>query len=77
MPNDLFKDVEFDEVSKRVSWVHQEGDKYLVTGRYPNSRKRIRLEYENYRWAFGINLHTGNRWLVRGGKRRLLSTVTN
>lgn len=57
-------------------WTGQEGDKYLVTGRTTDGKK-FRSVYSTWRFANGINLYRGNKWLLRGGKRFLICSVYN
>ena len=51
---------------------------YIVTGKQVNGR-RFRLQYDDARYAFGINLWNGRVWGVRkdNGKRQLLKRVVN
>jgi hypothetical protein len=64
----------FELVGKTKFWDHKEGDQYLVTGTNTNG-KRIRLCYTNWVAARSIHLWSGNRWLVRNGKRYLIHKV--
>lgn len=57
-------------------WTHVQGDKYLITGVDVNG-KRFRSVYDNWAFARGINLYRGSRWLLRGGKRFLITRVFN
>ena len=56
---------------------HKDGDTYLITGFYHNSRRRFRLTTSNPRQAIAINLWNGAVWQVRNGKRKLVYKVTN
>jgi hypothetical protein len=59
-----------------ISWTHQEGDLYVVTGVLTNG-KRFALTTHSWPHASGINLYRGSKWLYRGGKRRLIIRVYN
>lgn len=59
-----------------VSWMHSEGDKYLVTGK-DRAGRRVSMTFGTWPHARGINLWQGNKWLVRDGKRHLICRVTN
>lgn len=55
---------------------------FIVTGRYYNSNRRFRSEYDGtlsgYHTAMGINLWNGRVWgRTEDGKRKLLKIVTN
>ena len=58
------------------SWVENPGDKYVVTG-VDTGGKRFSLTYGDWWTAKYINLHRGNRWLLRAGKRWLINSVWN
>jgi len=58
-----------------VSWVAKDGDKYVVTG-VDTEGKRFSLTYRDWWTASCINLHRGNRWLLRNGKRWLINSVS-
>jgi hypothetical protein len=64
----------FEQTGSTKVWTHQEGDKYLVTGK-DRFNKRFRLVYDRWVMAQGINLWSGRRWLVRDGKRYLINKV--
>lgn len=55
----------------------QEGDKFLVTGRYYNSTRKFRMLLSSWQQANCINLWNGNVWLVRDGHRKLVKSVRN
>lgn len=59
-----------------MEFVHEKGDKYLITGTDTRGRK-FRRVYENPLFALAINLWRGRVWQVRNGKRKLLKTVFN
>lgn len=63
-------------VNGLATWQHQEGDKYLATGKDRNG-KRFRRENEKWVWIAGINVWNGNKYLVRDGKRYKIQSVTN
>lgn len=56
-------------------WVHQEGDLYLITGKYHHSSKRFRKIYQDWNYAKGINLWAGTKWLVRDNRRYKITAV--
>ena len=60
-----------------VTWVHQEGDKYVVTGTCRDGSKIDPRTFDSYQWARCINLWRGTRWLLRAGRRYKLQTVYN
>lgn len=53
-----------------------EGDTFLVTGVDRNG-KRFSRSFKHMTFIYGINLWRGSRWLVRDGKRKLISRVYN
>lgn len=57
-----------------VEWVHQDGDKYMVTG-IDRSGRRFKRVFASWFYASGINLWHGSRWLLRDGQRHLISRV--
>ena len=59
-----------------LSWTHQDGDKYVVTG-VTTDGQRFRQSYTAWFWARGINLYRGSKWLLRDGKRWLIQRVWN
>lgn len=59
-----------------ASWDQQAGDQYVVTGRTRDGR-RFRQTWSSWRQASGINLWRGSKWLLREGKRYLISRTTN
>jgi len=75
-PASSFTDNPFSVRNGQVSWVHMQGDLYIVTG-VDCSGKRFRKIYENWKMAHGINVWSGSKWLLRGGKRWLISRVRN
>lgn len=54
------------------TWFHTAGDRYQVTGIDRNSRRFVKT-YDNWFWARAINMWHGSRWLLRDGKRILIS----
>lgn len=58
-----------------AEWTGQAGDRYLITGTDASGR-RFRLVHDSWAWASGVNLYSGSRWLVRDGKRYLISRVS-
>lgn len=52
------------------------GDTFLVTGVNRDGR-RFRIKTTSAQLAMGINLWRGSKWLVRNGKRKLISRVYN
>lgn len=56
-----------------VSWDSKPGDQYLVISHNP----RKRMVYDEWKWANGINLRNGNKYLLRDGKRYLIQSVVN
>jgi hypothetical protein len=62
--------------SGEVSWTHQEGDAYEVTG-IDRWGKRFKMTSKSWLFAAGINVWQGSKWLVRDGKRHLLVRVYN
>lgn len=59
-----------------ATWDPQAGDLYVVTGRTRNGR-RFRQTWASWGQASRINLWRGSRWLLRDGKRYLISRTTN
>jgi hypothetical protein len=60
------------KVNGRAEWEHLDGDSYLVTGVDRNG-KRFTIRASSWRYASGINVWRGNKWLVRDGKRYLIT----
>jgi hypothetical protein len=60
----------------QVSWSHMQGDHYVVTG-VDRDGKRFRMTFDNWKNAHGINLWRGSKWLLRSGKRWLITRVRN
>jgi hypothetical protein len=60
----------------QVTWIHQENDEYLVTGRLTNGR-RFRVSTKNWTYAKAINVYRGNKWLIRNGKRYKIQSIYN
>lgn len=58
-------------------WTPQPGDRYLVTGLMAHSTRRFRKYFSSWATANGINLWRGSKWLVRDGKRYLISRTWN
>lgn len=56
------------------SWWPLEGDSYLVTG-VDRRGKRFAVRSTSWFHARGINLWHGSRWLVRDGRKILLTRV--
>lgn len=51
---------------------------FRVTGRYYNSRKRFRNDYNNLEQALMINLWKGSVWaIMKQGNWKLIKRVTN
>jgi hypothetical protein len=59
-----------------VSWTHQDGDKYVVTGETRDGR-RFKQTHDNWSTARCINLWRGTKWLLRDGRKHRLQTVFN
>ena len=59
-----------------ISWTSEPGDLYIVTG-VTVSGKRFAKVFHTWLMASGINLYRGSKWLVRGGKRKLIVRVYN
>ncbi len=59
-----------------VHWMQERGDKYVVTGTDRHG-KRFRITTNNWPHAKGINLWRGTKWLVREGKRHMITRVFN
>jgi len=56
----------------------QEGDSFVITGRYYNSNRYFKAIYtKSYFHAMNINLWNGSVWLLRDDKRILLKHVIN
>ena len=55
----------------------QDGDKFVVTGKFKNNKNFKAMTFSNWRQAQCINLWRGNRWLLRDGKRTLIESVYN
>jgi hypothetical protein len=55
----------------------QQGDKFIVTGRYYHSTKHFSMIFDSWHYAKAINLWNGSRWLLRDGKRTLIERVYN
>ena len=60
-------------------FIHQPGDRYVVTGLLYNSTKRFRRETDNPWLALGINLWRGTVWRIPAGTgtRQKIKTVFN
>ena len=59
-----------------VSWTRREGDTYVVTG-VDRAGKRFAIVTDRWLHAAGINLWRGSKWLLRDGKRHLITRVYN
>lgn len=66
----------FSKTRNGVTWVGRQDDKYLVTGIDRNGKK-FRLIFGNWMHANAINLYRGNKWLLRGSKRYLITRIFN
>ena len=60
----------------QVTWIPQEGDRYLATG-VDRDGRRFRIEHSNWRFIDAINVWQGNKWLLRGNKRYRIQSVFN
>lgn len=60
-----------------VSWTHQEGDLYVVTGVRTNGRRFKPIHTRQWAYANGMNLYRGTKWLVRDGKRYVIQRFYN
>ena len=58
-----------------TEWEHQSGDKYLVTGTDLRGR-RFSQTYSDWLQAKGVNIAKGSKWLLRNGKRHLISRAS-
>ena len=58
------------------SWTSLQGDKYHVTGTTTDGR-RFKIVTESWKHASGVNLYRGSKWLVRGGRRWLITRAYN
>lgn len=58
-----------------TEWIHQAGDRYVITGFYVLTGRRFRTSTSNPHVALNINLWRGRVWLVRDGRRRLVKRV--
>jgi hypothetical protein len=59
-----------------VTWTHQLGDIYLVTG-HTSSGKRFRFQTDKWSVANALNIYCGTKWLVRNGKRFRILSIHN
>ncbi len=59
-----------------VSWTHKANDLYVVTG-VTTDGKRFAGTYSSWAHASGINLYRGSKWLLRDGKRKLITRTFN
>jgi hypothetical protein len=60
-----------------MDWIHQQGDRYVVTGVDTRGRRFTPIHTDNPVHADGINLYRGSLWGVRNGKRTLIRRVWN
>lgn len=60
-----------------VSWISKEGDSYLATGINRDGTKRFKMKYTSWNYVKGINIWRGTKWLVRDGKRYIISKHCN
>lgn len=58
------------------TWTAAHGDKFLVTGKLRDGKK-FRTETSSWQYANGINLWNGRKYLLRNGKRFLITSVSN
>jgi len=65
----------YDEKGNKC-WSSTPADMYHVTG-VDRTGKRFKVITDNWRYAAGINVWQGSKWLVRGKKRFLISRVYN
>ena len=70
------KESPFELINKSKVWDEKDGDKYLVTGVDRDGRK-FKYHFESWRWASGVNVWNGCKWLIRNGKRHLIQKVSN
>lgn len=61
----------------QVTWKHQHGDKYVVTGVDRNEKRFPAKTCHSWFHARSYNIWRGHVWLLRDGKRYLLQRVTN
>jgi hypothetical protein len=66
----------FEKTGNQLSWIHQEGDRYVATGVTVHN-KRFKIESVDWRYIRGINLFRGSKWLIRNGKRHKIQSVYN
>ncbi len=62
--------------SNSITWTHQPGDFYLVTGR-TLSGKRFRFETPHWTVAQALNIYRGTKWLVRANRRFRILSIYN
>ena len=60
-----------------ASWNHKEGDKYDITGSTRDGKRFTRKGYSIWNYARCVNLWRGTKWLVRDGKRYIISKHYN
>lgn len=60
-----------------ITWTHQTGDVYHVTGILQSGRRFKCIVTDNPHHALGINLYRGTVWVMRNGKRTLVKRVWN
>lgn len=57
-------------------WNEREGDRYVVTGT-DHSGRRFKRIYNNWVVADCINIWNGSIWLLRDGKKHLITRKKN
>lgn len=62
--------------SNSITWTHQPGDFYLVTGR-TLSGKRFRFQTDKWTVAQALNIYRGTKWLVRANRRFRILSIYN
>lgn len=67
------------EINKNgeVTWSHQHGDLYVVTGVDRNGKRLKARTFNSWLHARCINLYRGNKWLLRDGRRYRIQSVWN
>lgn len=63
-------------VNGKASWVQVAGDQYMAIGTDRNDKK-FRIVSVSWRHIEGINVWRGRKYLVRKGKRYLISKIWN
>ena len=62
--------------TRTKEWEEQAGDYYLVTGQ-DRAGKRFRTRCNTWQQGAGINGWQGSKWVVRNGKKWLITRVYN